>query len=357
VAQGTIQLWFNTRDANDNQTLFAKDRDGSNSGLRISLDDRDLRVELEDGSSVRVIDTKGTSFNDLVHSNTWYQLTFTFGSGGMKLYLDGTLVGSNGSKAGLTGNHEAIVIGGSNESNRDTSGNLAKLKITEPFDGYIDEVAFYGVALTPQQVAQTRQRGALGVIAPQDQSDTLVGIEHIVVGQGAPVFTATSAAPAGDNVAIDSWSERWPDLGRLIGDLKEHGLRELLGDLRDAGLKLFGHTSGKPALFSVEGVKLGEHDGLRHAGHPGASHEAASDDWAHAGGWHAGDAKIAKGKPAQSHGADADKAHAKSIAWNESFHGLGAGLASTKLGGKRGACQTNMAEFNRQPKDSKKNGR
>jgi hypothetical protein len=352
VAQGTIQMWFRTRDANDNQALFAKDRDGRNNGLRISLDDRDLRVELEDGASVRAIDTKGTSFNNLVKSNTWYQLTFTFGSGGMKLYLDGVLVGANAYNGGLIGNREAIVIGGSNETNRDTSGNLSKLKITEPFDGVIDEVAFYGQALSAQQIAQTKQRGALGVIAPQDQDDALIGIEHIEIAHGTPAFTASASTAASDNVRIGEPLAGWPDLAQFIASLKHHGLRELIGDLREHGLKLFGHTSGKPALFAVDGVTLREDGSVRHSGHHGSSHEHGLAGWTRDGGEHAGDAPHAKDKSEGQH-----RAEAKSIDWNDSFHGLGAGMASTQLGGKRGAQQPNLAAFDQQQKADKKPSR
>jgi hypothetical protein len=354
VAQGTIQFWFKTRDANDNQTLFAKDRDGRNNGLRISLDDRDLRVELEDGATVRAIDTKGTSFNNLVKSNTWYQVTFTFGNGGMKLYLDGVLVGANAYNGGLTGNREAIVIGGSNETNRDTSGNLSKLKITEPFDGFIDEVAFYGQALSAQQIAQTRQRGALGVVAPEDQADTLSGIEQISVAQGAQVFTAAAGASATDDVEVSpAWGERWPDLARLIAGLKHHGLRELLGDLREHGLKLFAHTSGEPALFSVDGVTLGEDGDVRHAGRHDASHEHGFADWTRDGGKRTGDAPHAKDKSEAHCQAEAKKADAKLIDWNGSFHGLGAGMALTQPGGKRGAQQPNLTDFDHRQKSDK----
>jgi hypothetical protein len=265
VAEGTIQLWFNTRDAYDRQTLFAKDQNGSSNGLRIYLDDRDLKVRLEVGGSVRSIDTDGTSHNNPVSSNTWYQLTFTFGAGGMKLYLDGVLVGANAYSGGLAGNREAIVIGGSNGGN--TSSNLSRLSISEPFDGHIDEVAFYGVALTPQQIAQTRLRGAQGVVAPQDEADTLLGIEHTVVAQDPQVFTAARDASTGDNVEVGSaWSERWPHLAGMVAGLNHHGLRELFDDLREKGLELFGHTGGKPALFSVEGVTLDEDGGRRPPG-------------------------------------------------------------------------------------------
>jgi hypothetical protein len=355
VAQGTIQLWFNTRDANDRQTLFAKDRDGRNSGLRISLDDRDLRVEMENGGSVRAIDTKGTSFNNLLHSNTWYQLTFTFGSDGMKLYLGGVLVGSNGYTGGLAGNREAIVIGASNETNRNTSGNLSKLRITEPFDGKIDEVAFFGVALTPQQIAQTKQRGALGVVAPQDQADILVGIEHTTLSQDPQVFTAAGDASTADNVEVGAvWSERWPDLAHFVGNLKYHGLRELFGELKEQGLRLFGHTSGKPALFSIEGVELDEDGCTAHRVVFATKAEQHLDGWVLYGkkGEHAAEHDKVKAKDAP---AAVAKQAAKSIDWNASFQGVGAALTSGKPGA-RGESRANFAAFEKQS-SHKKSGR
>ena len=185
VADGTIQFWFKTDDAGRDQTLFAKDHKGTGAGqVRIGIDSRDLVVDLESSSKTSSIDTDGTSFNDLVKSDTWYQLTFTFGHAGMKLYLDGMLVGTNTYTGGLAGNHEAIVIGGGNQSNSDTSGNLAKLKISNPVDGKIDEVAMFATALTAQQIQQSRERGALGVMRPEDLgtvdgTDTLISIENI----------------------------------------------------------------------------------------------------------------------------------------------------------------------------------
>jgi Ca2+-binding RTX toxin-like protein len=155
VAEGSIQLWFNTRDADDRQTLFSKDRRGRNSGLSITLDDGDLRVRLESGRRAYTINTSGTSFNNLVNSDTWYQLTFTFGSEGMKLYVDGNLVGSNSYSGGLLGNREAIVIGGSNDRYRNGYRGWSRLSNSQPFDGLIDEVAFYDVALTAQEVSPT----------------------------------------------------------------------------------------------------------------------------------------------------------------------------------------------------------
>jgi len=345
VARGTIQLWFRTRDANDDQTLFAKDQDGTSNGLKIRLDDRDLRVQFENGSSVHAIDTRNTAFNNLIRSNTWYQLTFTFGAEGMRLYVNGVLVGANAYAGGLVGNREAIVIGASNDDNRNRSGDLSRLRITAPFDGYIDEVAFYGVALTPEQIAQTRQRGALGVIAPQDEADVLIEIERVQIAQAAPTLTA-GTSPS-ENVQIGEPPAGWPDLARRIAAVNHHGLRELIGELKEQGLKLFGHTSGMPALFSVDGVTLGEDGRARHAGHVEASREHGLAGWA-------------RDEDGANRHRDAalQKSETKRVDWDDSFRGLGAGMAATQLCAKRSAHQPNLTEFDtRSHKPDKKTRR
>jgi Ca2+-binding RTX toxin-like protein len=359
VANGTIQFWFRTRDANEQQTLFAKDRAGNNNGLRISLDDRDLRVEMENGSATRVIDTRGGAYNNLLRSNTWYQLSFTFGGGGMKLYVDGVLVGSNAYTGGLAGNRQPIVIGGSNEQNSDNSGRLSRLRITEPFDGRIDEVAFYGQALTAEQIAQTRQRSALGVVAPEDQADTLLNIEHTTVAQDVQVYTAP-AGIAGANVDVGTGRDaRWTDFADALRDFKVHGLRELFAGLQERGYKLFAHTSGLPALFSVDGITLDEDGCVRHAGTSAAPRMQGLAGWDDAGGERDRHAEHGTDGGAQARGKNAPQSQADGarIDWNDSYHGLGAGLAATQHGAKRGGQQPNLTDFDLPQKSGKKPGR
>jgi ELWxxDGT repeat protein/VCBS repeat-containing protein len=341
VAQGTIQLWFRTRDPWDNQTLFAKDQDGRSNGLRIGLDDRDLRVQFENGGSVHAIDTRNTAFNNLIRSHTWYQLTFTFGGEGMKLYVNGVLVGANGYTGGLVGNREPIVIGGSNDDNR--KSELSRLRITKPFDGHIDEVAFYGEALTAEQIVQTRQRGAMGVIAPQDQADVLVDIERIEIAPGAAVFTAGTGSDAPDNVQVGEWRGTWPDLARCIAGLEHHGLRELFGGRDGEDLKLFGHTSAQLALFSVEGIALDKDARvlLRQA----VMEIRDVDGWSKPARMH--DQAPAQGGKDGAATAMATKHAQHAIDWNASLHGLGAGLSSGRPGGARGG-QSNFADFDNQ---------
>jgi Ca2+-binding RTX toxin-like protein len=192
LTQGTVSLWFNTRNASATQTLFSKDRNGFGSGghLNIGIDNRDLEVRLQSGNNSFTIDTDGGSFNNLVSSNRWYHLVFTFGPGGMKLYVfDATqpqlgyrLVGQNAYSGGIQNNQEPIVIGGSIRTNTRSASDLTLLQVSQPFNGVIDEVGLYAVALAPAQFAQLRTSGPLAVPAVSDLgsvdgTDTLISIE------------------------------------------------------------------------------------------------------------------------------------------------------------------------------------
>jgi len=335
VAQGTIQLWFRTRDAWDNQTLFAKDQDGRSNGLRIRLDDRDLRVQMEEGGAVHAIDTRYTEFANLVRSNTWYQLTFTFGTGGMKLYVDGVLVGTNAYTGGLTGNHEPIVIGGSNGNHRGASDDLSRLRITAPFDGQIDEVAFYGVALAPEQIAQARARGALGVVAPQDAADVLVDIERIVVAPQAQAvaFTADPAVQEAGTLEFGTTAgEGWVVLAQCTVELnadEPSGWR---------GATPLRHASAEPALFSVERIGLAA-DGrvvLREA----APKLGGLDGWIRpVGDGHAEASRVAEPPMPPSRGTHV-------VDWDAPSYGLGVAPVSGRSGGPR-AAEPNFAQFER----------
>jgi hypothetical protein len=114
------------------------------------------------------------------------------------------------------------VIGGSNGTNTNDSGDLSRLRISDPFDGFIDEVAFYGSALSAAEIAQSRQRGAMGVIAPEDVFDFahLVSIEKIAFAGSASASiqgTTMLANAALVNVATFSGVHGSIDLGTFDG--------------------------------------------------------------------------------------------------------------------------------------------
>ena len=359
VAEGSVQLWFNSRDAKDAQTLFAKDQRGLNSGLEISLAKGDLTVRLEGPDGSHLIDTDHGAFDNQVKSNTWYQLSFTFGSGGMKLYVDGVLVGSNAYTGGLLANRAPIVIGGSDAHDRGTT-DLSRLKIKRPFDGRIDEVAFFDVALSPEQIAQSRQRGAAGVIDPADVgtldgTDTLVSIEHIAFSGGGVVTAASGDSGEVQIVPpprehghqhergeIAEWiashlngaRREWMDAGH-------HGrLADIHEDWTEHGFNLFAHSGARSALFSVEGVTLGGH---RDEHGPEAGRHDGGHDWIRGGadahsGAHKGENSQGKGKTKISK--DEPK-----IDWNDTCRGLAAPFVASGKQGARGGGQANLASF------------
>ncbi len=160
LAGGTVQLWFNTRHTWGDQTLFSKDHAGFADGghLDISLDGSRIEVRLQGSETSYTIRT-----DKLVHSGTWYHLAFTFGNGGMQLYLNGEQVGKNDFSGDILGNREPIVIGGSLKWNTRDTDDLSKLHIRKLFNGRIDEVAIYGQALDSAQIGQLITRGPRGL--------------------------------------------------------------------------------------------------------------------------------------------------------------------------------------------------
>jgi Ca2+-binding RTX toxin-like protein len=359
LATGTIQFWFKADDANDGrQTLFSKDHDGRGAGqISIDLNKRNLEVKLESSRETYTLTTDCTKFERLISSNKWYQVTVTFGFNGMQLFVDGVLVASNNYTGGIANNTSAIVIGGSNGTNRDTSGNLAKLRITNPFNGLIDEVAIFEGQFGPEGIAQTRQRGAMGVVGPEDLgtidgTDTLISIEKVMFTDGALVSVPNLATLSGSVSVPQGQSGTSGGGNAQIGSL----LQAFAGKLADA----------KKAV--VDALKGASDDwGWKHGGKPAAgshdSHDRDDDHKSHKDGgrhdqpeWSHGKSKAAEpatgGK--QGHQGDAGKQHGSGrIDWDDDACNYGSPFLpygqSTKA-----ASQSNVAEFGNQNKGREK---
>ena len=156
TANGAIAFQFEADSARGDQVLFAKNGYGKDEGdLTIGVADGRVYARLETGTTSYTV----TSCDDI--GCGWRQLAFSFGADGMKLYLDGALVDANSYSGGLANNRQAIVIGASDEANRNQTGDLSKLTISKAFRGSIDEVAVFGQALNGDQivVSQCPARG------------------------------------------------------------------------------------------------------------------------------------------------------------------------------------------------------
>jgi len=161
--QGTVSFWFNATDVAPQQGLFSKDSLGLDGGghLTISISDYigPKSGDKTDSPHVwaRLQSTEGGNFiiSDAVEAGVWYQVVFTWGPEGMKLYLNGELQsadeydGGLGASAGGSGNHEPIVIGASTRHSADGSAQPTD----DHFRGVLDEVIIYDYPLAPGDVA------------------------------------------------------------------------------------------------------------------------------------------------------------------------------------------------------------
>ncbi|TDJ43327.1 MAG: DUF4347 domain-containing protein, partial [Gammaproteobacteria bacterium] len=149
---GSIQLWFNTSDVTQTAGLFSKDSTNFDTGGHVT-------IELTSTSHV-MVRLQSTTTDYIIESTTvltpgeWHHVVFTFGSDGMRLYVDGKLeatdpyTGGLATTSGGSGNAEPIALGASTQA----SGNLVTTGTYRHFDGIIDEVAIFGVELSPEQV-------------------------------------------------------------------------------------------------------------------------------------------------------------------------------------------------------------
>ncbi len=155
---GTVQLWFNADSVSGDNTLVSKVGGGEEFNIRIT--DGTLYAKLGD-------EVTGTTVN----TGEWNQISFSWGSSGLELYLNGNLVASDsGSSKTLSGNNGDLYFG------RDGGGG-------KEFDGTIDEIAFFDQQLSSTDVSNLYDSGLNGIpgggggdtITGGDGNDTLIG--------------------------------------------------------------------------------------------------------------------------------------------------------------------------------------
>ncbi len=134
--------------------------------------------------------TSPASYND----GQWHYLVTTQGADGMRMYVDGELVGSNGVSANQ-GYNGFWRVGG------DNLGAWPSRPSTDYFAGTIDEVAIYDFALSAEQVSA--HYAAAGHTGPDIVAPTA---SITAPANGATVETGpvTVTADANDNVGVTS---------------------------------------------------------------------------------------------------------------------------------------------------------
>lgn len=166
LSSGSIAFWFNSADISKKQGLISKDSVNRNDGqLRIWLESKEVRVTLESSSSDYTIKIGNLA-------DGWHQVVLNWGSGGMRLIVDGASV-ANAYTGGLGSSTQPLVIG---VDLRDaTAGTTTGWK--DPYGGLIDEVAVFGRALS---LAEAQALYTLG-------TRTLTHTVHLLPGTWAPI--------------------------------------------------------------------------------------------------------------------------------------------------------------------------
>jgi hypothetical protein len=152
LESGTVAMWVKTDTISGEHAFFSKDSTNYDTGGHLSMWvwDNAISVRLQSTSQSYWVDSSSIS------ANTWYHVAFSWGSNGMKLFINGQLVDTNsytggiGTNSGGNGNYEPIVLGASSWD----SDNLSATPLCDYFKGYIDDVRIYDRDFEEAQATQ-----------------------------------------------------------------------------------------------------------------------------------------------------------------------------------------------------------
>jgi uncharacterized repeat protein (TIGR01451 family) len=214
---GSVSLWVRPDQLGGTIGLFSKDEPGGGTGghLTISIEGTAVRMRLQEADN-----TSHQVLGGTLVENTWYNIVGTWGSGGMKLYIDGVEVDTDpytgGTTAG-TGNTLPIYLG---------AHNMLAGGLTGFLKGYLDDVRIYDSALDITE-AQTLAGCAPGdKTAPAMVSDLGTGtittnsieLTWTAVGDDNGTGTAASYDIRYSTNAIDAfnWDSATPATGEPV---------------------------------------------------------------------------------------------------------------------------------------------
>ncbi|WGT46727.1 LamG-like jellyroll fold domain-containing protein [Tessaracoccus lacteus] len=184
----TLQLWFNAPSNGRGKLVgFENTTTGNGSAydkMVYMTDAGRLVFGVYNGATDTVFST--ASYNDA----TWHQLTVTQDSSGMKMYVDGALVGSRSVSTAETGAGYWRIGGGNISGWPDQPSNFY-------FNGAIDEFAVYSKALQASTI-----QSQYGTVNPDGQAPTAPGGLSGSYDSGAAQLTWTASS---DNLAVTGY--------------------------------------------------------------------------------------------------------------------------------------------------------
>ena len=198
---GAIQLWFHVDSLpSSTEGLFSKDSSGYDTGghLTIMLDsDGTVDVRLQSASGDYYVESAATE------AGAWHHVVFTFGSGGMELFVDGQLADTNAYTGGIAttsgdvGNYEPIALGASTQSSGD--GTVSSLR--DYFDGSLDEVAIFSSQVDAADVELLYLAGLDGYQVDEDGTLSVAADRGVLANDTDPEDTLTAVLDSGPSNA------------------------------------------------------------------------------------------------------------------------------------------------------------
>lgn len=183
LPDGSISLWMFADHTGGKQGIASRDASGTDEPghLRILQDGDDIKVRIQGTNG-------GTlSASNVVTEGAWHQLTVTWGSNGLEIWMNGSRVAHDPSiTEGIDGNHEPWAIGANAESsNTGTNSNLKEF-----YDGVISEVSIFDSQLDSTQINTLRDAGVNGtdqdsLTAGNDTYNGDANIDYVLGGDGA----------------------------------------------------------------------------------------------------------------------------------------------------------------------------
>jgi chitodextrinase len=186
----TISAWVNADDwkANDVRIL-SKASDSTEQGHTWMISDSDsyLRFRLKtDGTTDTLIASSTT-----LPTNEWVHIAAVYDGSTMKLYQDGTEVGSMAKTGTLDQNTQPITIG----MNPDGTGS-------NHFDGTIDDLRIYNTALTQQEIQDDMDNPLGGGGSQQQDTEPPTSPTNLAADATSESEIAISWTAATDNIGV-----------------------------------------------------------------------------------------------------------------------------------------------------------
>ena len=153
-SQMTISAWIKADRFDNNQEIISK---ATGTGYRdyfwmigfqkriISNNEAFPVFKLKAGATKQIV-----SYSSRVYSGTWYHIAATYDGNTMKLYLNGTMIGSTNVSGNIQTNSNVPAWIGANPSGSNTNN----------FDGHIDEIRIWNKALSQSEIRE-RMFGAV----------------------------------------------------------------------------------------------------------------------------------------------------------------------------------------------------